>query len=150
MSEKSEKSVIIPAIFDDCEAIQVVNGVPALVIKDKDGTQGFFNVDADEFIRRTGVSRRILENLDTLLGMPIYWMADPATGDPEDDYNYRLQYPATLFNSYQAYSRSIIARGAHFGTGSQFGARPFTILLSYSKPDEYAPNGLVTLAQIDD
>lgn len=146
MSEKSEKSVIIPAIFDDCEAIQIVNGVPALVINDKDGTNEFFNVPADEFIRRTGISERVLKDLSVLLGMPLYWMQ---VGHIEDDYRF-LENPS-LFSSYQAYNNMLIARGTRFSTsGSSFGARLFTIILQYIAPDEYSETGFVSLGTFDD
>lgn len=146
MSEKSEKSVIIPAIFDDCEAIQIVNGVPALVINDKDGTNEFFNVPADEFIRRTGISERVLKDLSVLLGMPLYWMQ---VGYIDEAYRF-LENP-TLFNCYQAYNNTLIARGANFSTsGSTFGARPFTILLQYDAPYEEGEDGTVTLIGVDD
>lgn len=142
----SEKSMIIPAIFDDCEAIQVVNGVPALVIQDKDGTNEFFNVPTSEFIRRTGISERVLKNLESLLGMPIYWMS--ANYEPDDAY--RFFYNPTLFNCYQAINNRILARGANFSlSGSTFGPTPFTILLQYGAPSEEGEEGLVILQGFD-
>ena len=142
----SEKSMIIPTIFDDCEAIQIVNGVPALVINDKGGTNEFFNVPTSEFIRRTGISERVLKNLESLLGMPIYWMS--ANYEPDDDH--RFYYNPTLFNCYQAINNRILARGANFSlSGSTFGPTPFTILLQYGAPSEEGDEGLVILQGFD-
>lgn len=144
----SEKSMIIPAIFDDCEAIQVVNGVPALVINDKDGTNNFSNVPTSEFIRRTGVSLRLLENLDTLLGVPLYWMnVGPDTGDPEHAFSHRFLCNPTLLSCYQADpdANSIIAFGMHVESGPGDTAYSFMVTLSYLKPTEYNPEGLVSL-----
>lgn len=145
MSEKSEKSVIIPAIFDDCEAIQVVNGVPALVIQDKDGTDEFGVVNGSEFIRRTGISRRILKDLSVLLGMPIYWRANSFKDDPQYGY---VRNP-TIFNSYQPINNRILASGVAFSTsGSTGGPRPFLISLDYVE-DEYNPDGVVYFTEFE-
>lgn len=145
MSEKSEKSVIIPTIFDDCEAIQIVNGVPALVIQDKDGEDNFGLVGGSEFIRRTGISRRILKDLSVLLGMPIYWRHQRFKDDPEYGY---VRNP-TIFNSYQPFNNRIFASGIAFSTsGSSSGPMPFLISLDYGE-SEGNPDGLVNFIEFD-
>lgn len=142
----SEKSMIIPAIFDDCEAIQSVNGVPALVIQDKDGTNEFDNISASEFMRRTGVSLRLLQNLDMLLGMPVYWMnAGHETGDPEFDFKNRFFCNPTIFNIYQATANMIIAEGAEFIYGPSTGTYDSLVIFTYREPDESRPDGEVLL-----